>query len=73
MKKKKKGFGRGLLKILGGARDKGLPPALHVRMMGTSRPKPSYGDNAMLVTLEVRSALNIKGLMPDLLVENGAF
>ena len=70
--KKKKGFGRGLLKMLGGARDRGLPPALHVRMMGTKRPTPSYGDNAMLVTLEFRNVLNIKGLMPELLVENGA-
>eukprot|EP01043_Picozoa_sp_COSAG02_P034437 COSAG02_NODE_2406_length_8930_cov_10.414676_4_plen_996_part_00 len=73
VKKKKKGFGRGLLKILAGGKDRGLPPALHVRMMGTKRPAPSYGDNAMLVTLEIRTALNIKGLMPELLVENGAF
>lgn len=71
VKKKKKGFGRGLLKILAGGRDRGLPPALHLRMMGTKRPTPTYGDNAMLVTLEIRSALNIKGLMPELLVENG--
>ena len=63
-KKKKQGFGRGFLKKVLGSRDKALPAALHARVLGTYRPEEEFGNDAMLLTLELKSAINLRQLIP---------
>ena len=68
-KKKKSRFGSGVLKKVLGMKDKGPPPGLHVRVVGSDRSEEQFGNDAMMLTVEVMGGLNMRQLIPAVLLD----
>lgn len=68
-RQKKSRFGAGMLKKVLGIKNKGNPPGLHVRVVGSDRAEDQFGNDAMMLTIEVMSGLNLRQLIPAVLLE----
>lgn len=66
---KKSRFGAGMLKKVLGIKNKGNPPGLHVRVVGSDRAEDQFGNDAMMLTIEVMSGMNLRQLIPAALLE----
>lgn len=67
--KKKSRFGASMLKKVLGLKTKSNPPGLHVRVLGSDREESRFGNDAMMLTVEVMAGLNLRQLIPAALLE----